>query len=137
MDSFDRQLGQTIVDHLDASDAEMRAAQIRVLGGAMARIDPHATAFAHRDRRIMVNVASFYTGDDDRARREAWVIGLADALRQGPGAYVNFLADEGPERVREAYPGTTWDRLVAVKRRYDPENLFRRNQNVPPEDPAA
>ncbi|MGZ8565461.1 MAG: BBE domain-containing protein, partial [Actinomycetota bacterium] len=47
-------------------------------------------------------------------------------------AYVNFLGDEGVGRVREAYPGPTWDRLAAVKRRYDPTNLFRLNQNVPP-----
>jgi FAD/FMN-containing dehydrogenase len=47
-------------------------------------------------------------------------------------AYVNFLGREGPERVRAAYPGATWDRLVEVKRRYDPENLFRLNHNVPP-----
>ena len=45
---------------------------------------------------------------------------------------MNFVADEGPDRVHEAYPGTTWDRLAAVKRRYDPSNLFRLNQNVPP-----
>jgi hypothetical protein len=45
--------------------------------------------------------------------------------------YGNFLGDEGPARVREAYPGRTWDRPVAVKRRYDPDNLFRRNQNIP------
>jgi FAD/FMN-containing dehydrogenase len=58
---------------------------------------------------------------------------LAAALHQGDdGAYVNFLGDEGPERVRQAYPGPTWDRLVEVKRRYDPDNLFRRNQNIPP-----
>jgi FAD/FMN-containing dehydrogenase len=49
---------------------------------------------------------------------------------------VNFMADEGPERVHEAYPGATWDRLVALKRRYDPENLFHRNQNVPPDGAA-
>ena len=48
------------------------------------------------------------------------------------GVYVNFLGDEGEARVREAYPGPTWDRLAAVKRRYDPTNLFRLNQNVPP-----
>jgi len=46
--------------------------------------------------------------------------------------YVNFLADEGPDRVRAAYPGATWDRLTEVKTRYDPTNLFHRNQNVPP-----
>ena len=55
------------------------------------------------------------------------------ALRQGDaGAYVNFLGDEGDARVRDAYPGSTWDRLVEIKRRYDPTNLFRLNQNIPP-----
>ena len=46
--------------------------------------------------------------------------------------YVGFLGDEGAARTREAYPGRTWDRLVAVKDRYDPINLFRLNQNIPP-----
>jgi FAD/FMN-containing dehydrogenase len=81
----------------------------------------------------MVNVAAFYEGDADRPIREAWVDGLVGALRQeDAGAYVNFLLDEGVDRVRAAYPGATWERLVAVKERYDPENLFRRNQNIPP-----
>jgi hypothetical protein len=111
----------------------MRVAQLRVLGGAMARVPADATAFAHRASRIMVNVASFYVGPDDKADREAWVEAFAAALRQGDaGAYVNFLADEGEARVRDAYPDGTWDRLVEIKRRYDPTNLFRLNQNVPP-----
>ncbi len=80
-------------------------------------------------------MAAFYEGPDDRAVREAWVMDLAAALRQGDeGAYVNFLADEGEARVRAAYPGATWDRLRAVKARYDPTNLFRGNQNIPPRD---
>jgi FAD/FMN-containing dehydrogenase len=55
-------------------------------------------------------------------------------LRNGDdGVYVNFLGDEGDARVREAYPGDTWERLRAVKRRYDPGNLFRLNQNIPPD----
>jgi len=106
--------------------------QLRVLGGAAARVPVEATAYAHRHRRIMVNVAAFYDGPDDKLRRQEWVDGVAAAIHQGDGAYVNFLLDEGPERVREAYPGPTWDRLVEVKRRYDPHNLFHRNQNIPP-----
>jgi hypothetical protein len=110
-----------------------RVAQLRVLGGAMARVPVDATAFAHRQSRIMVNVATFYKGEADRSLRAAWVAEFAAALHQGDsGAYVNFLADEGFARVRAAYPGSTWDRLVAAKRRYDPTNLFRLNQNVPP-----
>lgn len=133
MDTFDRDLARVVVDHLDASDAAMRVTQLRVLGGAMARVPADHTAFAHRDRALMVSVASFYTDDEDKARREAWVLDLVAALRQAPGAYANFLADEGPERVREAYPGATWNRLVEIKGRYDPDNLFRRNQNIPPD----
>lgn len=133
VDSIDRGVAETIVDHLEASDAAMRVAQIRVLGGAMARVPPDATAFAHRASRIMVNVASFYQGSQDRARRDAWVSGFAAALRQDDaGAYVGFLGDEGAARVRAAYPAATWDRLRAIKARYDPANLFRLNQNIPP-----
>ena len=133
IDTIDRDVSQTILEHLRASDAPMRVAQIRVLGGAMARVPAEATAFAHRSSRIMVNVAAFYEGTEDRAMREAWVNHFAAALRQGEGgAYVGFLGEEGEERVREAYPESTWDRLAEIKRRYDSTNLFRHNQNIPP-----
>jgi len=100
----------------------------------MARVPVEATAFPHRHRRIMVSPAALYNRPADRPRRQAWVDGLAAALDQGvDGAYVNFLGDEGPDWARQAYPGPTWDRLVEVKRRYDPTNLFRRNQNIPPD----
>jgi FAD/FMN-containing dehydrogenase len=133
VDTVDRQMADTILKQLQASDALMRVVQLRALGGAMARVPNEATAFAHRHSRIMANVASFYDGPADRERRQAWVDGLAAALQQDDeGAYVNFLGDDGPEWVRRAYPGSTWDRLVEVKRRYDPGNLFRRNHNIPP-----
>jgi len=133
VDSIDRGVAERIVEYLEASDATMRVAQLRVLGGAMARVPAEATAFAHRKSRIMVNVAAFYDGPEDRAVREAWVTDFAAALRQGDGgAYVNFLGDEGEARIRAAYPGPTWDRLAAIKARYDPTNLFRLNQNIPP-----
>jgi FAD/FMN-containing dehydrogenase len=133
LDAIDRQVAETILQYLQTSDASMRSAQLRVLGGAMARVPADATAFAHRASRIMVNLTAFYQGPADRAARQAWVADFAAALRQGDGgAYVNFLGDEGQERIREAYPGSTWERLAAVKVRYDPTNLFRRNQNIPP-----
>jgi hypothetical protein len=133
VDSIDDASAETIIEYLESSDASLRVAQLRVLGGAMARVPADATAFAHRSSRIMVNVAAFYDGEEDRPRREQWVEEFADALRQSDdGAYVGFLADEGEERVRAAYPGSTWDRLAAVKARYDPTNLFRLNQNIPP-----
>jgi FAD/FMN-containing dehydrogenase len=134
MEAVDRDVAGAIVDRLEPSSALVRAVQLRVLGGAAARVEPDATAFAHRQRRIMVNVGAVYATPDEAPVHEAWVRDTADALRQGDdGAYVNFLGDEGEERVRAAYPGRTWERLAEVKRRYDPDNLFRLNQNVAPD----
>jgi FAD/FMN-containing dehydrogenase len=133
VDRIDRGVANTILDHLEASTAPMRVAQLRVLGGAMARVPADATAFAHRASRIMVNVGAIYEVPEERATHEAWVEAFAAALHQDDdGVYVNFLVDEGRERVRAAYPGSTWDRLAEIKARYDPTNLFRRNQNIPP-----
>jgi FAD/FMN-containing dehydrogenase len=133
VDSIGLPAAQTIVERLAASTAMMAVTQLRVLGGAMARVPADATAFAHRGSRIMVNVAAMYGRPEEAALHEPWVAGLAAALRQGDGgAYVNFLGDEGEARVRAAYPGATWERLAAIKGRYDPTNLFRLNHNIPP-----
>ena len=133
VDSVDRDMGEAILDHLQASTAPMAVAQLRVLGGAMAGVPADATAYAHRERRVMVALGAVYERAEESPAHEAWVTEFAAALRQGdPGVYVNFLGDEGGTRVREAYPGPTWDRLAGVKRRYDPDNLFRLNQNIPP-----
>ena len=132
-DTVDATAAKAVVEHLGASTAPMAVAQLRVLGGAMARVPVEATAYAHRHRRMMAGVGCVYEQAADRPVHDAWADEFAAALRQGdPGVYVNFLSDEGPARVREAYPGPTWDRLVEVKRRWDPGNLFRRNQNIPP-----
>jgi FAD/FMN-containing dehydrogenase len=133
IDAVDGNIVATILDFLQRSDASLRVAQLRVLGGAMARVPADDTAFAHRRHRILVNVASFYNGAADRPRRDAWTREFAAALDQGcPGEYVGFVGDEGEAGVRAAYPGKTWNRLAAVKARYDPTNLFRRNHNVTP-----
>jgi FAD/FMN-containing dehydrogenase len=134
VDRIDRTAARTIVEFLEASDAPLRAAQLRVLGGAMARVPADATAFAHRTSRILAVLVNFYDKTpEDRARRQVWADDFAAALRQSDdGAYVNFLGDTGAAGVRAAYPDGTWDRLAAIKQRYDPTNLFRLNQNVPP-----
>ncbi len=124
---------QTIVGYLEESDASLRVCQIRVLGGALGRVAPSATAYAHRKSPVMLNLAAFYDGEADKPAKQAWLADFMQALHQGEdGAYVNFVGDEGPARVRAAYPGDTWDRLRQVKRAYDPQNLFRLNQNIPP-----
>jgi FAD/FMN-containing dehydrogenase len=133
IDTFDHGVAEEVLGRLEASTAQMPVAQLRVLGGAMARRPADATAFAHRGSRIMANVAAMYQDPDDRAQHEEWVLDVMGALDDGDGgAYAGFLGDEGEERVRAAYPGPTWDRLAEIKRRYDPTNLFRLNQNIPP-----
>jgi FAD/FMN-containing dehydrogenase len=134
LDKVDRETAETIMARLEAlPDAPMRVAQLRVLGGAIARVPVGATAYAHRKSKVMVNLAAFYENEEERVARQAWLDDFAGAIRQSDqGAYVNFVGDEGESRVQAAYPGATWDRLVEIKRRYDPTNLFRLNQNIPP-----
>jgi Berberine and berberine like len=133
VDRVDREVAETVLAGLRSASAPMAVAQLRTLGGAVARVPADATAFAHRDSRIMVNVAAVYERPEERLVHESWVTGVSTALRQDDtGAYVGFLGDLGEEGVRAAYPGATWDRLAEIKARYDPGNLFRLNQNVPP-----
>ena len=133
VDTIDKPAAETIVDYLSKSDATVRVAQLRALGGAAARVANDATAYAHRAKPMLVNVAAFYNGPEDRALRTSWVTEFAGAVQPDDcGAYVGFLADEGEARIRSAYPGATWDRLTRIKSVYDPTNLFRLNQNIPP-----
>jgi FAD/FMN-containing dehydrogenase len=134
VDMIDRSVVEMSLDRLQSSSASMAVAQLRVLGGAMARVPVDATAFAHRGSRIMVNIAALYEKPEEKTTHEAWVADFAAALKQSDnGAYVNFLGVESEERIRAAYPGSTWDRLRSIKARYDPTNLFHLNQNIPPE----
>jgi FAD/FMN-containing dehydrogenase len=133
VDRVDATTAEAIVDHLQRSTAPMAVAQLRILGGAMARVPAEATAFAHRDRRVMVALGAVYERAEESPEHEAWVTEFAGALDDGKaGVYVNFVGDEGDDRVRDAYPGSTWERLAEIKARYDPANVFRLNQNVPP-----
>ena len=102
----------------------------------MARVPVEATAFAHRDARILAALGAVYDNPAEADVHDAWVTKFAAALNQGElGVYVNFLGRDGKARIREAYPGPTWERLVKIKARYDPANLFRLNQNILPELP--
>ena len=132
VDSIDLAAAELILDRLSKSDATMRAAQLRPLGGALARVPTDATAYAHRSRPMLVNIAAFYKGTADREVRRAWVSDFKRALQPDDAAYVGFLSDDGNARIRAAYPGATWDRLSRIKTAYDPTNLFRLNQNVTP-----
>jgi FAD/FMN-containing dehydrogenase len=108
--------------------------QLRGLGGAFARVPSDATAFAHRGRRYLVAVIGLWLdAAEDAAPHCAWTDWLWQIIRwEGSGVYVNFLEREGAGRIRDAYPPATFARLVEIKRKYDPQNTFRFNQNIPP-----
>lgn len=129
VDTVDTKTAETVFEYLEKVDAPLRVAQLRPLGGAMARVPADATAFGHRASKVMVNTAAFYTSPEDKLAKLEWVADFQEALRQSDdGAYVGFISRDA----RDAYPDATWERLAEVKRHYDPENLFRLNWNIPP-----
>ena len=101
--------------------------------GALTRISPTATAYPHRQPGYNVIVASQWTERDETERGIAWARDTFAALSpyMSHRAYVNYMAVDDADRVRHAY-GPNYERLVELKRRYDPGNLFRLNQNIDP-----
>jgi hypothetical protein len=91
------------------------------------------TAFAHRNTPFMFSIFNSWPDADNWRRHQPWLEAFWDAIRpKGDGVYVNFLSDEGGARLRDAYPAATLARLAEIKRRYDPQNVFRLNQNIQP-----
>jgi FAD/FMN-containing dehydrogenase len=102
-------------------------------GGAPSRIDREATAYAYRTEPFALNIHTRWTDASDDERCVSWARKLyEDTLPFASGVYVNFLSEEGESRVRDAYSVQGWDRLVETKTKYDPDNLFRMNQNIKP-----
>jgi hypothetical protein len=104
------------------------------LGGAFGRVDEEAAAFAHRSAPFMLNVNARWERPGEAARNVAWAREVWGALQpcSSGGVYVNFLGEEGADRVRAAYGEAKYARLAELKARYDPENVFRVNQNIAP-----
>jgi FAD/FMN-containing dehydrogenase len=105
-------------------------------GGAVARVSPDATPMANRDAAWIVHPFVLWERAEDDERHVAWGRAIsADFKRFATGAtYLNFIGDEGGERVRAAF-GDSYDRLARVKAGWDPDNVFRRNQNIVPAAP--
>jgi FAD/FMN-containing dehydrogenase len=123
-----------IVDHFGRITSPLSAIIIEQLGGAVARVGADDTAFTHRDADYNLAIVGRWTDPAEADRHVAWVRGLAAALRPfARGVYVNYLGvGDDPSRVRAAYRPETFARLAALKAKYDPTNLFRLNQNIPP-----
>ncbi len=124
----------TVVEHGARMPSPMSALHLHQMGGAVARVAPDATSFGARDAAFAYNLVSTWVDPaDDAANVDANRAFAAALAPLSTGAvYVNFLGDEGTDRIRAAYGGQTYDRLARLKREYDPQNLFRLNQNVPP-----
>lgn len=107
--------------------------QIRSLGGAMARVSPQATAFAHRENEALVIMAAFAPSDAPEEqvrhiRQMAW----RPLEPLATGAYANYLSEAGEASVAAAYPSATYAHLASIKAIYDPDNVFNQNQNIKP-----
>jgi len=107
--------------------------ELAYLGGAAASVDANETAFGDRSAPFIMNLLANWSEASRDAANISWIRGLFDKLRPAmkPGVYVNFMSGDEQDRVPEAYRAR-WDRMTAVKTRYDPGNFFRLNQNVPP-----
>jgi FAD/FMN-containing dehydrogenase len=126
---------ETLIGHAATITSPRSYCIVFQLGGALARVPEHATAFNQRRAAHNLNINAVWTEPDPGCEQHiAWARNFFDAIRPqaSHGVYVNFLGDEGPERVRHAYGDANYERLVELKRSYDPTNFFHRNQNVNP-----
>jgi FAD/FMN-containing dehydrogenase len=125
----------TLVEHASTITSPRSYCIVFQLGGALARVGEGETAFSQRDAAHNVNINAVWTEEDPNAERHiAWARDFFDAIQPHAGGrvYVNFLGEEGAGRVRQAYGAEQYERLVSLKRRYDPTNFFSLNQNVEP-----
>jgi FAD/FMN-containing dehydrogenase len=111
---------------------------LQQMHGAASRVDPTATAFPHRDEHYDFLILSQWADPAESERNVEWTRSLFEAMDPffEEGVYVNNLGDEGEDRVRAAY-GANYERLLDLKGKYDPTNLFRLNQNIPPPTETA
>ena len=123
----------TLVDRFNAITSPLSALLIEQFGGAVARVPADETAFAQRDAMFNLAIVSRWTDAATAATHTDWARQTSAAIRPfaSGGVYVNYLGEEGADRIKAAY-GPKYEKLVAVKKKYDPNNLFRVNQNIQP-----
>ena len=125
----------TLVEHASAQTSPKSYCIVFQLGGALGRVGPGDTAFSQRGGAHNVNINAVWTKDDAEPERHiAWARGFFDALQPHASGrvYLNFLGDEGQDRVRAAYGDQNYERLSRLKRIHDGTNFFRLNQNIQP-----
>jgi len=132
LDDIDEGVLDIVTEMLATAPPGDSLAIFRILGGAASRVSNEATAYGWRDRRFLIWLIADYSVADP-ARYAAWLREFRAALSsRGSGAFVSFMAADDSESVAACYPPATLQRLREIKRRYDPDNLFRHNHNIPP-----
>jgi FAD/FMN-containing dehydrogenase len=122
-----------LMEHGPQMPSPLSSFYFQHLGGAIRRPGPDAAAFGHRDAEFDFTILTVWRDSAEDADQIAWARDFHAAMQPyATGVYVNNLGVEGSDRVRAAYAAATYARLVALKDRYDPENVFRLNQNVAP-----
>jgi hypothetical protein len=131
--SLDDKSIEHMVEALASVPSPSTQIELAYLGGAAARVPAGETAFGDRSSPFVMNLLANWAEPSEDTANVAWIRNLFGILRPSmtPGVYVNFMSGDEDERVTEAYR-ERWDRLVAVKSKYDPGNFFRLNQNIPP-----
>jgi hypothetical protein len=127
-----------LLEALAAIPSSETQIELAYLGGAAARIGADETAFGDRSFPFILNLLANWSEPSADACNVAWIRGIFHKLRPSmkPGVYINFMSGDEQDRVPEAYH-ERWDRIVAVKSHYDPNNFFRLNQNIAPRKPVA
>lgn len=125
---------QVLVENADSMTSPLSLATLQHYGGAVRRIDPDQTAYSYRNAGFAVTMGAAWTDPEEDTTHIRWSRDFYDQmLPLSHGVYVNFMGmGEGEDRVRAAYGEKTYERLVALKNRYDPANLFRVNHNIRP-----
>lgn len=125
---------QTIVDFGSELQSPLTQIHVTQMGGAAGRVPADETAFSHRDAPYLLNVVTMWASPADTERNIDWARRFFKAMEpyQTGGVYVNFLGKEGDDRVRAAYGDETYSKLAALKKKFDPTNFFRLNQNIRP-----
>jgi FAD binding domain/Berberine and berberine like len=133
-DGLSEGLIDEVLEHGGRMPSPMSQIHLHQMGGAVARVGENDTAFSTRRAAYAYNLVSTWTdaGDDDANIGANRDLAAALAPFSTGGVYVNFLGDEGDARIRAAYGDSKYERLQRLKRDFDPDNLFRVNQNIPP-----
>jgi FAD/FMN-containing dehydrogenase len=123
----------TIVEHAPRMTSPLSSFYFQHLGGAITRADGEAAAFGHRDAQFDFAILTVWRDPAETAGHVTWAREFFDDMQPyASGVYVNNLGTEGADRVKAAYAPGTYERLVTLKDAYDPNNVFRFNQNIAP-----